>query len=222
MRRLTVLILIASLMASSACAATGDIAEGMGRKAGRGAVNLFTGIFEVPMQIYKGYHKGFEPIKNEVGSKTLGVILGFFRGLSHAFGRMSWGALELFGFWSANPEDNVGVGIPLDAEYAWETGQQYSIFEPSLSEGIKPVGRKLGYGLANAFAGIAELPGQTVNRALQGNAMGGLGRGLWFWLSREVYGIVGIFSCIVPNPEDNPGYAFDGKWPWSALFSDIE
>jgi len=222
MRRIIALTLVILLMTSTVYAATDDAVQGMGAKAIRGAVNLFTGILEVPMQVYKGFNKGFEFIKNEAGSKTVGAILGLFRGFGHAAGRMSWGALELFGFWSANPEDNVGVGIPLDAEYAWEMGEQYSIFEPSLEEGVKPIGRKLGHGLANAFLGIAELPGQTINGTLEGNAIKGLGRGIWFWFSRELYGIGSIFSCIVPNPEDNPGYPFDGKWPWSALYAEVE
>ena len=217
MRRIIVLVLAALLMTQVAYAATDDVVEGMGQKALRGVVNLFTGIVEVPMQVYKGYDKGFEFIKNETGSKIVGGILGLFRGFGHAAGRMSWGALELFGFWSVNPEDNQGVGIPLDAEYAWEIGEQYSIFEPSLGEGIRPIGRKLTRGLANTFIGIAELPGQTLRGKSQGNLWLGLGRGMWYWFSREVYGIGNLFTCIVPNPKDNPGYAFDGEWPWTIL-----
>ena len=222
MRGLIALTLTALLLTSTAYAATDDIMGGMGQKAIRGMVNLLTGIVEVPVQVYKGCNKGFEPIKNEAGSKIVGGILGLFRGFGHAAGRMSWGALELVGFWTANPEDNEGVGIPLDAEYAWDMGEQYSIFEPSLSEGIQPVGRKLGHGLTNALLGIAELPGQTLNWAFEGNPMKGLGRGIWFWLSREVYGIVSIISCVVPNPTDNPGYPFDGKWPWTTLSNQFE
>jgi len=110
---------------------------GMKDKAVRGVVNLYSGIIELPVQIYKGYNNGFGPIQNEVGSKSIGTILGIFRGFGHAAGRTGWGALELFGFWTVNPEDNEGNGVPLDAEYAWEQGTQYNIFEPSLSEGIK-------------------------------------------------------------------------------------
>jgi putative exosortase-associated protein (TIGR04073 family) len=222
MRVFIAIVFMVSLMASTGHAATENIVEGMGQKAIRGIVNLVTGIVELPMQIYKGYDKGFEPIENEVGSKTVGTILGFFRGLGHAAGRMSWGALELVGFWAVNPEDNEGVGIPLDAEYAWEMGEQYDIFEPSLGEGIKPIGTKLGHGLANTFLGIAELPGQIMQGTSEGNVLLGLGEGFWFWLSREVYGIGNIFSCLLPNPKDNPGYAFDAQWPWSALSQEVE
>jgi hypothetical protein len=217
MRKLIAIALILMLASPTAFAATENIAQGMGQKAIRGAVNLVTGIVEVPVQIYKGYNKGFKFIENEGGSKAVGTILGFFRGLGHAGGRMSWGALELFGFWAANSADNEGVGVPLDAEYAWEMGEQYSIFEPSFGEGVKPIGRKLLRGVGNAVGGILEVPGQTMKGVSDGNGLEGFGRGLWFWFSREVYGMGEIYSCIVPNPVDNPGYAFNGEWPWSAM-----
>jgi len=217
MRLVMVALLAVALTASSVYASNESIAEGMANKAVRGIVNLVTGIVELPVQIYKGFDKGFEPIENEVASKTVGAVLGIFRGVGHAAGRMSWGALELVGFWAANPADNKGVGVPLDAEYAWEEGTQYSIFEPSLEEGVKPVGRKLLRGLGDGLLGIAELPGQTLKGIDEGNALVGLGRGLWFWASRTVYGLGSLYSCIVPNPEDNPGYAFEEQYPWDAL-----
>ena len=198
-------------------AATDNVLEGMKDKAVSGAVDLVTGIVELPMQIYKGYKNGFEPVKNDAGSKVVGTVLGIFKGLGHAAGRTSWGAMELFGFWTANPKDNAGVGIPLDAQYAWEEGEPYNLFKPSLAEGIKPIGRKLVHGFANSFGGIAELPGQTLQGKRDGNLLKGVGRGVWFWLSREVYGFSSLYTCLVPNPKDNPGYAFDGDWPWSSL-----
>ena len=121
------------------------------------------------------------------------------------------------GFWTANPENNEGVGLPLDAQYAWEEGEQYSIFKPTLGEGLMPIPKKLGRGLANSLFGIAELPGQVFKGDAKGNVIFRLGRGIWFWLSREVYGFGGVAICLVPNPKDNPGYPFDGKWAWSAL-----
>ena len=222
MRNLLILILAVLLITPAAYAATDNVAEGMFNKAVRGAVNLITGIVEIPAQIIKGYSKGFEPIENEVASKTVGTVLGLFRGVGHAAGRMGWGALELVGFWAVNPEDNEGVGIPLDAEYAWEEGVQYSIFEPSLEEGIKPIGNKLMRGLGNTFLGIAELPGQTIKGANEGNPILGVGKGVWYWFSRELYGIGSIFTCIVPNPEDNPGYPFSTEWPWETLSEEVE
>ena len=217
MRRVTALILACLISAPGAYASTTNIPEGMAAKAVRGAVNLVTGIVEVPMQIYKGYHQGFSLIKNEAGSKTVGTILGFFRGFSHAAGRTGWGATELFGFWSANHPDNEGVGIPFDAQYAWEMGTQYDLFKPSLAEGVKPMGRKLVRGVADAFTGIVEVPNQVKIGAADGHALKGLGKGFWFWWSREIYGFGSIYTCFAPNPGDNPGYPFSGEWAWSGL-----
>ena len=217
MRKLIALALALLLAAPSSYAATTNIPSGIAQKAIRGAINLVTGIVEVPMQTYKGYKKGFKFIKNTAGSKTVGTILGLFRGFGHAGGRMSWGALELFGFWAANPADNQGVGVPLDAQYAWQMGEQYSIFQPSLKEGVKPIGRKFLHGVANGFAGIAEVPCQIKTGISEGHPLIGVGKGFWFWLSRENYGFTNIYTSLVPNPVDNPGYPFNGKWPWSAL-----
>lgn len=217
MKKLIVLIILSLLLTSTPYVEAADIVEGMVRKGGRGIINLVTGIFEIPAQIYKGYKKGFEPIEDEAASKVVGTVLGIFRGFGHAAGRMSWGALEIVGFWTANHEDNKGVGIPLDAEYSWEMGKQYSIFEPTLEEGVQPIGKKLGRGLANTFVGIAELPGQTLRGSSDGNIVKGLVKGIWFFFSREVYGLGSIFTCIVPNPETNPGYAFNTEWPWETL-----
>jgi len=198
-------------------AATTNVPQGMAAKATRGVIDLFTGIVELPMQTIKGYKHGVKPIKNTAGSKTVGTILGIFRGIGHAAGRTGWGAMELVGFWSANPEDNEGVGIPLDAQYAWEEGVQYDLFSPSLGEGVKPIGRKLGHGLGNTLLGIAELPGQVIKGSHQGRLGSGIVRGFWFWLSREIYGIGSLYTGLAPNHPDNPGYAFDGEWPWTTL-----
>lgn len=222
MKKILVVTLAAILLAFNAFADSDEVMQGMGDRAYRGAINLFTGIIEWPVQTCKGYNNGFEPVKNKVLSKTIGTVLGFFRGISHAGGRMSYGALELLAFWAVSPEDNKDVGIPLDAEYAWEEGTQYSIFEPSLGEGVKPIGHKLVRGLANGFLGIAELPGQTLKGLYDGEPIKGLGKGFWYWLSREVYGLTDIFSCIVPNPEDNKGVAFEEKDAWGALVEDAE
>lgn len=217
MKKLLMVFVAVMMIASTAQAATSDFGEGAGNKIKRGVVNLFTGIVEFPAQIIKGFNNGFEPVENEVLSKTIGTILGVFRGASHTVGRTSWGALELFGFWAANPESNDGVGIPLDAEYAWEEGTQYSIFDPSLEEGVKPIGHKLVRGLRDGFLGIAELPGQIKKGHADGDVVKGFGKGVWFWFSREVYGLGSLYSCLVPNPTDNPGYAFDQENPWDAL-----
>ena len=221
MRKFAIAVVLLCLFASATVNAANDkVVEGMVQKGVRGAINMVTGIVELPMQIYKGYDKGFGPIKNTAGSKTVGTILGIFRGFGHAAGRTSWGALELFGFWTANAPDNDGVGVPLDAQYSWQMGEQYSIFKPTLGEGVKPIGRKLIRGLTDAFLGIVELPGQVVKGAREKTLVKGAAKGVWFWWSREAYGFTGMFTCLVPNPKDNPGYAFNGEWPWSALLAE--
>ena len=214
---LAVFVISIGVVPFSAQASTTNIAEGMGHKAVRGGINLVTGVVEIPMQTYKGYTNGLEPIKNKPTSKAVGTILGLFRGFGHSVGRFGWGGLELFGFWTANPESNEGVGVPFDAQYAWEWGTQYSIFKPSLAEGVKPIGRKLVRGVANGLGGILELPGQTIKGHRDGNTLRGLGKGFWFWQSRQWYGFTDIFTCLGANPADNPGYPFNGEYPWSAL-----
>jgi len=217
MRRILALVFALSLALPCGMASAGPIAEGMGQRAVRGAINLVTGIVEVPVQVYKGYDAGLSVIKNQPTSKVVGTILGFFKGLGHFAGREISGATELFGFWAVSPESNKGVGIPFDAEYAWEKGEAYSIFKPTLAEGVKPYGRKLVHGFANGLLGIVELPGQTMKGASEGNVVKGLGKGFWFWWSRMVYGMGNIYGCLTPNPVDNPGYHWTGEYPWSDL-----
>ena len=214
---LAVFMTVALLTTACGQAAAGEIVEGMGNKAVSGAVDMVTGVIEIPMQIYKGYDNGVGLIQNKVASKTIGTVLGIFRGFGHAAGRTAWGGMELLGFWSANALDNKGVGVPLDAQYAWEIGDRHSYFEPTLVEGVKPVGRKLARGVTDSLLGVLEVPGQMKLGELERNYVAGSVRGVWFWWSRELYGFGSVLTCIVPNPEDNPGYALYGDWPWSAL-----
>ncbi len=218
MRKILLMVFVGLFLAFSSNAIASEVCDGMKDRAVRGVTNLVTGIVEWPFQIKKGYTNGVSFIENEAGSKTVGTILGFFRGIGHAGGRMSSGAVELFGFWAVSPDDNDGVGVPLDAEYAWEEGEQYSIFKPNLTEGVKPWFRKLGRGLGNGFLGILEVPGQIKKGADDGNVAKGVGKGVWYWFSREVYGMGDIMSSFVPNPEDNMGAVhFEEEWPWEAL-----
>lgn len=222
MKKTFLMFFVMVFAATSAFASSEELLEGMGKKAVRGAVNLISAPIEFPAQIIKGFRNGVEPIENQALSKVVGTVLGIFRGISHAAGRFSWGALELVGFWTANPADNEGVGVPLDAEYAWEEGVQYSIFEPSFEEGVKPIGHKLVRGVGNGFFGIAEVPGQTLRGASEGNVFKGVVKGFWYWFSRGAYGITNIVTALAPNPPDNPGVAFNGEWPWTVLSEEME
>jgi len=195
--------------------ASDRLLEGMGRKAARGAVNSVTGIVEVPMQVYKGFDKGLGFTKFRVVSKPIGAVLGSFRGVGHAAGRTSWGYTELLGFWTANAQDNVGFGIPLDAEYAWQGGTQHSVLKPTLKEGLMPYPRKLARAASDMFLGGMEVPAQYGQGAYAGEPVTGAVRGVWYWLSRQWYGTLNLPLFMVPNPRDNPGVAFNTDWPWS-------
>lgn len=199
------------------------VVPGMANKALRGGVNLVTGIVEWPMQTYKGYKDGVGFIENEAGSKTVGTLLGFlFRGPSHTVGRTFTGGKNLLGFWTANRPDNIDIGIPLDAYYAWEIGDKHSFFEPTLAEGLMPIPWKLVHGLVNNTLGIVELPGQIVQGAREDKVAIGVVEGVWFWWSRTYNGFGDVLLCLFPNPEKTVGYPWDAKWPWSALMGNTQ
>lgn len=184
---------------------------GMGTKFVRGVTNVFTGWIEIPVQISKGYKKACFG----------GAAVGIFTGVWHAAGRTFSGFYDMAGFWAADPASNEGVGIPLDAEYAWEDGCHYSLTDPKFSRAtMKPIGTKLARGLGNAAFGMLEVPGQMM-KAMKCNAFDlGIGKGLWYWFSREIDGIYDIGTCVLPNPKDTKGLAFDEEWPWTALGAD--
>ncbi len=208
------------LCAAAAQAASDEVVPGMGNKLVRGFVNGITGIVELPMQTIKGFNNGLSVIENEPLSKTAGTVLGFFRGVGHAAGRTAYGGIEVVTFWLPNPESNDGVGIPLDADLAWEQGEQYSIFKPNLKEGLMPYPRKIVRGVANGFAGIVEVPGQIVKGVSDDGAVGipvGAVKGVWFWFGRSASGYGDAILFLAPNPPDQVGYAFEQEWPWDAL-----
>ena len=198
-----------------------EVATGMGKKFIRGVVNTVTGVIEIPAQTYKGYDKGVGFIKNEPTSKAVGTILGFLRGGGHAAGRVVHGAMETATFWAPNPPDNDGVGIPLDAEFVWEYGDQYSIFKPDLKEGLMPYSRKFLRGIGDVLLGAVEIPGQIVKgvdeEGLVYGLTGGTLKGLWFSAGRCVHGSYEAATFLLPNPVDQLGGGFEDDWPWSAL-----
>jgi len=226
LKHLLIAAMMTALLASGAVAALQDDVEDaaprMGRKFVRGVVNTFTGIIEWPMQTCKGYEKGVSFIENRPLSATVGTVLGFFRGIGHAAGRTGSGLTEVVAFWLPNPKDNKGVGIPLDAQYAWEMGTQYDIFKPTLGEGLKPYPRKLVRGLGNGFGGIVDLPDQIIKGAasdspISGTLVGGV-KGFWFWTGRVVHGFSEAILFLAPNPEDQLGYPFQETWFWEDVF----
>lgn len=211
-KRVLCVIMAASLIVASAVPASAAGAEelfcGMGQKFVRGVVNTFTGWVEIPAQVYYGY-------KNDsFGGAFVGIFSGIWRGV----GRTISGAGDVVGFWAADPASNAGVGIPLNAEYAWEEPVKYDLTNPSFAEAtLNPIGSKLGRGLGNSFFGFVELPGQIM-KGLKLHAPDlGIVKGFWYWYSRQIDGAVDVAGCLFPNPKDTKALKFDEKWPWSAL-----
>ena len=188
---------------------------GMGHKLLRGAINTLTGWVEFPVQINKGFKRGFAGNEN---NKVCGTIGGIFAGVWHTVGRTLSGVGDIAGFWAADPASNENVGIPLDAEYAWEEGTGYDLYKPNFGEAtVQPIANKLGRGFGNALFGFVEFPGQIVKGIKNGAPDLGIVKGLWYWYSREIDGTFDICTFPLPNPKDTKALPFDEKWPWSAL-----
>jgi putative exosortase-associated protein (TIGR04073 family) len=202
---------LADTCASPACGGkckTEQLIGGMGTKFVRGVTNVFTGWIEIPAQICKGYNKAC------LG----GAAVGVFTGVWHAAGRTFSGFYDMAGFWAADPENNDGVGIPLDGDCAWEEGTHYSLTRPSFAKAtITPIGAKLARGLGNAVFGVLEVPGQLI-KGMKAHACDfGLGKALWYWFSREMDGFYDGATCVLPNPKDTMGMKFDDRWPWTGV-----
>ncbi len=216
MKKSLLVVLVAAVFltfAATASAATDNLLEGAKAKLWRGLVNTFMGWVEIPVQIGKGYENGFMDDKN---NKAIGSICGLLKGAEHAIGRTVYGVIDVVGCLAANPESNEGVGFPLDGEKAWEMGEPHDYFEPTFTEGsIKPMEKKLARGASNAVLGILEVPGQIKNGD---NPAMGLVKGLWAFLSRELYGLADIVTILVPTPVEQLGVAFDEENPWDVLF----
>jgi len=209
-------------LVTPACAGSEDISEkenvlgSMQAKLGRGVVNTFTGWMEFPYQIVKGFNDGF---MGEGKNKLFGVIFGGMKGIAYGAGRTTSGLADLVFFWAANPRDNIYVGIPLDAEYAWEEGVSYDMFDPDFTEAaIRPMVNKLFRGVGNTLFGFVEVPQQIKKGFSRGAWDLGISRGLWFWMSREISGVVDIATVPCANPEYNVGVAFDEDMPWEVFF----
>jgi len=202
-------------LCSTVYGADNDVLAGMGKKITRGFVNILTGWLELPAQTVKGY--------NNTDNKAMGIGVGIVKGIGYGIGRTGWGVVELAGFWAVSPEDNKRIGIPLDDEYAWQEGDPYDWCDPSFGEAaVNPICRKFLRGLGNGLFGFAELPGQIAKGTSEKAWDYGILKGLWFWYSRELYGIAEMATAVFPNPEDNPGYSFEQEYAWDALVDEIE
>ena len=215
MRKRSSAILIAiifTVFAATACADSENITDGMMKKLERGIVNLLTGWVELPAQIGKGYNAGF---MGDEDNKLLGIMMGAFNGVVYSTGRTLSGVADVIGFWTASPEDNKNIGIPLGAGYAWEEGESYNLFDPNFTEAaLRPMANKLFRGVGNTIFGFMEVPRQVVDSVSGETPYMGIVKGLWYWPSREISGIFDILSFPFANPEDTIGATFDKKWPW--------
>lgn len=216
-RNLAVIVIVYILVgvSTAAFASEANVLEGMKEKFWRGAVNTFTGWVEFPAQVYKGYHEGTpgEP-ENRIG----GILFGLWDGIVHSAGRTLSGVFDLAGFWAADPKNNRGVGFPLDAELAWQEGRPYDMFHPDFQEGaLDPTWNKLARGSSGLLGGFMEIPGQVAKGMDRGGALAGLGKGVWYGLSRGITGLGDLVTLLLPSPEETAGVAFDEEWPWDAF-----
>ncbi|MBN1872322.1 MAG: hypothetical protein JW800_07095 [Candidatus Omnitrophica bacterium] len=213
-------VLVFLLSANLAYGASDNLWDGMVQKFWIGLVNTFTGWVELPAQTLKGYNDGFG---GDESNKVIGVIGGVVEGLYHSVGRTVSGVADMTTFWAADPVDYEGVGIPLDAEYAWEEGEGYEYFSPDVSEAtLKPMGNKLIRGLGNGLLGVIEIPGQIMKGAQEGAYDLGIVKGIWYFLSREAHGAKDFATFFLPNPSETKALAFDEEYPWEALTDRME
>lgn len=213
----TGMALIGALLFSAPGHAVEDsLVAGMAEKGVHGLVNIATGWFELPMQIYKGYEDGVDSICAPAGSRSVGTLLGVFRGASHALGRTGWGILQLGGFWSRNPTTNEHLLQLLDATYAWEMGSKKTMTDPNIDNGLNRVGMRLERGLRNVFGAPLEIPGQ-LRKAHRECRLVGLPKGVWFMCSRIVHGTGDVVFFLLPGPEGNLNVPFEEIEGWDAL-----
>lgn len=187
--------------------------EAVVEKGKHGIVNTFTGWLEIPVQISKGYKKG---VGQEGKNNFLGGVLGFFRGLGHGVGRTASGLFQLATCVLPNPQDNQDVGIPLDSQYAWEEGQQYSVF----NDGFHPIGNKVARGFTDSFGCLLEVPGQLEKAARQNTFIDGLvgiGKAVFYPVARLASGIYDLATFLLPNDTKTYGRPFDEEKPWDAV-----
>ncbi|MBN1872478.1 MAG: hypothetical protein JW800_07900 [Candidatus Omnitrophica bacterium] len=221
MRRITasILALLMLCVSNVSYAYTDNILEGMWNKLIRGCVNTATGFLEIPGQTIKGYQASGD----ELHDKILGTATGLIKGVFDAVGRTAWGVVEAAGFWTANPKDNLDIGIPLDSEYVWEKNTvETGLYNVNVEGGAGRVSAKLLRGVGNTVFGVLEFPGQIVKGYKNKTSDLGILRSIWFTASREVYGVADLATLLLPSPKKNVGYAFEEEKPWDALIETFQ
>jgi hypothetical protein len=174
-----------------------------------------TGWIEVPVQIGNGYDRGFWGYKDDTIS---GIMAGAITGVWYAAGRTLSGVVDIVGCWAADPKGKKNIGIPTEAEYAWEQGERYEFSNPSfLKATLTPMGNKFIRGFQNTVGGVFEVPGQIGKGFKNRAADGGFGKGLWYFISREIDGAYELAGFAMPAPKDYVGVEFDEEKPWDAM-----
>lgn len=182
-------------------------------KGKQGLANVITGWLEVPYQSLKGFRDGFG---TSGGNKILGGFFGIFRGLVHAGGRTLTGVYEVVTFPLPNPKSNEGIGIPLDSQYVWEKGTQYSL----VKEGMKPMGKKLLRGVVNAGLCWVDFPAQLGKGFSTGHPFKGMGKSILYPAGRLGSGLYEAVTFVLPNDAGSYGDPLTEKNSWDAFSKD--
>ena len=200
-------IVFCSIAISWNATASGEVSSGMMEKGSHGVVNIGTCWLELPMQVCKGYDRGINSMENPAFSRSVGTVVGVFRGVSHGVGRAGVGIYQLCGFWTASPHDNHGIGTHFDGEYAYQQGEDEGL---SLDNTVNAMGTKAERGIFNIVACPAAIPNEIHGT---GNPSNSLIRGGWFTLSRLWSGIYELGTFVLPNERYTYGHSFGDHTP---------
>ncbi len=188
-----------------------SVLNGMADKGTFGFVNIITGWVELPMQIKKGYDRSFYIDEGRPAvSRTVGTVWGFSRGVTFTLGRTYMGAYQLAGFWTANPEDNYGIGVPFDGEYAYDKGLFHDIPFNSLHV---PISAKFKRGVRNIAGIVLDFPVRIPFVMKKRLYYQPYSKRLWYYPSRVFVGVYETIGCLLPNSEETRGYSFEYKSP---------
>ena len=195
-------ILFCSVAISWHATASDEVGNGMIEKGAHGVMNISTCWIELPMQVCKGYDRGIKAVENPALSRSVGTVVGVFRGVSHGAGRAGVGIYQLCGFWTASPHDNHGIGTRFDGEYSYERGEDEG---QSLDDKVNAMGAKAERGIFNIVGCPAAVPNE-IHRT--GSPSNSLIRGCWFTISRLWSGIYEFGTFLLPNERYTYGHSF--------------
>ncbi len=200
-------IVFCSVAISWHATARAEVGSGMMEKGAHGLVNIGTCWIELPMQVCKGYDRGINAVESPALSRSVGAVVGIFRGVSHGAGRAGVGIYQLGGFWTASPHDNHGIGTHFDGEYSYQRGEDEGL---SLDGTVDAMVAKAERGIFNIVACPAAIPNEIHGT---GNPSNSLIRGGWFTVSRLWSGIYELGTFVLPNERYTYGHSFGDHTP---------